>query len=431
MSAEAGNRQPRVKRGAPGAAGCRLAPWKPILVGLAGTAIALVMCFVVYAEVSRSYRTGRDADNYGVLGLNLWRGLGLTFDPAAGPTVYRGVLYPAFIMLTQLVSGGWYPQAVWIAQSLLHGLTCVFTFLLTGRLVSGRLALLTALAAAAYPVLFWYAPRMWNESLLMPMVAGLALAGVRQVERPGMRMSLLIGLLLGLLSLVKATFLPMVVVVPLVLHVSSSPRSRRHTAMMIVVAGLAILPWSYRNYNLTHRFIPVHTGTGLNMYVGNVYGRELWSDPLSYSRIWDRHVTPGLSAIRGLRGVQWVKDVEGDRYFRHLAVEELRRDPSLVLKKASAAALMFWLAGDTPPKTMVVLLLRLPVLALGFWGAGLLIRRRDRRFIAVLAFVLAYWLVHLPFGGPARLSAPVMPLMVVFASVACARIAAAFSPRNR
>jgi hypothetical protein len=72
-------------------------PWRPILIGLAGAAIALVMCFVVYVRISRTYRAGMDADQYGLLGLNLWRGLGLTFDPADGPTVYRGVFYPAFI----------------------------------------------------------------------------------------------------------------------------------------------------------------------------------------------------------------------------------------------------------------------------------------------------------------------------------------------
>src|SRR3990172_3925454 len=121
-------------------------------VFLVATAAALLFCFTVYPRLAGPQHAVLDPDGYGQLGLNLWRGEGLTFDPAQGPTVWRGPLYPAFIGLALALGGGRYPESVWVAQALLHGVTCVFVYLFGARCWNRRVGLLASLGCAGYPV---------------------------------------------------------------------------------------------------------------------------------------------------------------------------------------------------------------------------------------------------------------------------------------
>ncbi len=117
-----------------------------------------------------------------------------------------------------------------------------------------------------------------------------------------------------------------------------------------------------------------------------------------------------------------MRDVEEDQIYKTLALKDLRADPSLMFKKMLVAGAMFWYIGDGTAKTFLNMAVRLPVLFLAL--IGFYLHRRDKAWAVWMAVVLAgvYYAAHLPFGAPARLSTPIIPLLTVFAAAATARL---------
>ena len=385
------------------------------LVCAAGIIVALVFCFVAYPRLQTSYEALLDPDGFGRIGRNLWQGHGFCFSPESGPTLYRGPLYPTFLALVLFASGGRFPGDVWVAQSVLHGLTCLLAYLAALRWWNRRTALWTGLACAFYPVLFWYVPRMWNDGLLAFLV-GLLLYLCTLAEKDSRLLKAFgIGALLGGLCLTKGTFLVFIVVLPVCLRLWPPRLKTGHVLAVAATAILYVAPWACRNAILAKGFVPVHTGAGFNMKVGNAFARDFLSSPFSYRTLWQKNV-PGIEAVprdRYASRASW--DAQSDRVYLRSALSEMGSEPLLILKKVLTAGAMFWYIGDTPTKTLVLVLLRLPVLALAAVGAWRSLRGRRRQVWLPLAFALVYWICHVPFAPPSRLSVPLMPTVLAFA----------------
>lgn len=74
------------------------------------------------------------------------------------------------------------------------------------------------------------------------------------------------------LTLTKAVTIPYMLLAPfaLLLGRPDQPRQRRRMILvMIAASALALAPWTYRNYRVTQRFLPVTTLSGFNFWYGN------------------------------------------------------------------------------------------------------------------------------------------------------------------
>lgn len=104
------------------------------------------------------------------------------------------------------------------------------------------------------------------------LVAGAALALVRCLDEPRLRRALALGLLLGTSALVLASTLAFVPIAAfLVLLAADAPRMLRAkmACVLVLAAAAVVLPWTVRNYRAIGQFVPVRTGIGFNLYVGN------------------------------------------------------------------------------------------------------------------------------------------------------------------
>jgi 4-amino-4-deoxy-L-arabinose transferase-like glycosyltransferase len=408
------NSSPTPRRGNEAAAG--------LSVFAAGVLAGVLYSFFIFPSISRTYEAVLDPDFYGRLGHNIYAGNGLTFNPADGPTVFRGPLYPALIALSLHLTGGRYPGGVWLIQSLLHGLTCWLIFLTAARLWSRPVALTAAFAYAFYPAVLWQVPRMWNEVLLSFLVAALIFLSLAFLENPSFIKATEIGAALALLSLTKGIFLPFVIIFPLVLAAAGKKTTLKSAVLISIVAILVIYPWSVRNYRLSGRFIPVHVGFGGNLKRGNLVAREFFRSPLSY-RILDEKTDPEMDRIKtSVQGTQARRDIGVDHLMLASALQDIRREPSLIIRKVVAAGLMFWYLGDTPAKSVVLLILRLPIILLFIATAFQELRAGRRRLWPAVSMVVIFWLMHLPFAPTARLSIPLLPILVMCAAAGVWRL---------
>jgi 4-amino-4-deoxy-L-arabinose transferase-like glycosyltransferase len=394
-----------------------------LAVLLAGFLAGLLSSFLLFPSVSTAYDSKLDPDLYGRLGRNVYAGYGLTYDPEEGPTVFRGPLFPAFIALCLHLTGGWYPGGVWIGQSFLHGLTCWLVFLIAFGLWDRKVALTASLIYAFYPAVLWQIPRMWNEILLAALVAALIYLGLAYSRKPRSLKVAGIGAVLGLLSLAKAVFLPFLVLFPLVLVLVGRPRIIRDAVLMATVAIALISPWSIRNWRLSGNFIPVHVGMGGNLKRGNLVAREFFGHPLSYRDLFEKTNPEMLRIKHSVQGARWERDIAVHRLMTSSALQDIRRSPTLLLAKAVAAGFMFWFIGDTSAKTLILLMLRLPVVLLFAWAALRGLRSGRTELWPAVSFVILFWLMHLAVAPSARISIPLLPILMVFAAAEVGRVA--------
>ena len=390
--------------------------FRPLLIFLLGTIISLLYSFIIYPLIQHNYQVVLEPDSYGLLGRNLWRGYGLTYNPELGPTVYRGPIYPAFIASLLLLTSGAYPYAIWIAQSILNGITCLLVYYISDRCWNKKVAIFSGLGCAIHPMLFFYSPRMLNEILLAFLLVSLIYITISFLGECSSTLSaIVIGVLLALLCLTKGTFLPLIIILPLTIILSSSWIEYKKILIIPSVAVLVILPWTIRNYLLVGNLVPVHTGMGFNLKIGNAFANDFMKYPLSYSKIWDNNFSKIVSLYGSPTQLIDKNEIAAEYFYKDSAMKDMEANLSLLPKKLFSSGLMFWLIGETPSKTMLLIIFRLPIIILAFLAMYNLIYYKVSKLYPAMVICIFYWIAHLPFAPPARLSTPIMPIMFAMA----------------
>lgn len=220
-----------------------------IAIIVIGIKVSLFFSFFIYPMIQEPYHVVLDPDEYGIIGINVFHGYGFSRDKI-NPTIYRGPLYPLFIAAMLTLSGGWYPGSIWVAQSVLQGLTCFFVYLMAMKCFNRKIAFLSGFGCCFYPILFWYTPRLWNEPLLTFLFTLLMYILIMFIEKSTIIKAISI---LGLLSLTKATFLPLIIILPVSFAILFRLQKRTFINLLLIplTAILTIMPWTIRNYLLT------------------------------------------------------------------------------------------------------------------------------------------------------------------------------------
>ena len=402
-----------------------------VLIALIAVCVSLSFCWAVSDGTNLAPGGDLDPDGYGRLGLNIWKGAGFAVNEKEGPIIHRPPGYPLFIALALFLSGGWYPGAVWVLQSLLLGAIAALAFVCARRLLGRSGGILAGVGCSLSPGLFWYGGRMWNE-ILLAFFFLLLFRLLLDISFGHITLKCVgVGLILGILAVTKGVFLPFIVIVPVLLFMTGAGIGMGRTLIIPVVALSLLIPWSVRNYRLSGEIVPVHTRLFFNLEVGNIYATYIMTSPFSYGRIWSRFVSPmafrvSESVSSGIRG-----EIEKEHIYKEKSLREILSNPFFIVKKAFVSGLMFWGMGDTPAKTLLNLLVRIPVLIFATLGVfGVLKTNPEETWMGII-LVLSYWGFHLPFGAPARVSTPILPILFVFASAGVLRLWHRFFQREK
>ena len=158
-------------------------------------------------------------------------------------------------------------------NSLFSALTCIPVFLLARRCFGDRVAKWAGWLWAFSPYGIYYAASWaWSTCLLTLLLTTLFLVAL-ELENSGQLLHWIgFGLLCGVAALTEPVALS---VLPLLAAWTCYQRYRNARPFVmpgivtIVAVFVVLSPWILRNYQTFNRFIPVRSGLGLELYIGN------------------------------------------------------------------------------------------------------------------------------------------------------------------
>ncbi len=292
-------------------------PWKSVL-GVA--ALALVMR-VLWA-VSIQSEPVSDSQAYHLLARQLASGGTYGFDGSS--YVYWPVGYPFYLSLQYRLFG----ESAAAVNSVSIGLSLMATVLsmmLAKQWVGDdRVTVLTGLALAFYPAYIQFVTIRSSELLFtVLLLAGVVCWGTGRpltIWRAAMT-----GLWMGLASYVRPLALGVVVLLALSHWTIRQGLSRTVIAATVAIAVMviAVAPWTYRNYQVYGRFIPISTNGGMCLFFGN--------NPLSPDDYQEIKKPP----FEG-------NDAERERYCTAEAMKFIRSDPVAFVQRTLRKAVRLW-----------------------------------------------------------------------------------------
>jgi 4-amino-4-deoxy-L-arabinose transferase-like glycosyltransferase len=346
------------------------------------------------------------------------------FSAGEEPTAHVAPGYPWLVgLLGRAVPADDLDRSVRWAQAGLGALTAGLYYLFARRAFRHlAVGVLAGLFAALHP--FWVinTAAIDDGVLAAFALAGCLFLGSQAGEKGGALFSLLFGLALAGLSLVRAAMLPFafVALVWFLLRSRSLPRGWLCGLLAFLGFANGLAPWTVRNLQLYDEPLPVVSSTYLNLWVGN-----------------NPHATggPATEAMWKSAPADLEAQTHQPRRYALLArvvADEVRDRPARTLQVRMRAALVFlfgerwllqgelaaraddqtmpaWLEGSYPVVLQAVLLAMLALALLGWrWGYGW-------RWESAVAALAALW-VPLPYilGHGDALSGPRLPLDGVF-----------------
>jgi 4-amino-4-deoxy-L-arabinose transferase-like glycosyltransferase len=264
---------------------------------------------VLYMTLAHTYRIRVSEDHFqfgweaGRIARALLTGYGYA-DPFAnaflahtGPTAWLPPLYPLLMAAIFRIFGVYTHASAWVLltiQSAFSAATALATWEIAARCFSRRVALWSAWLWVLYPAAMQYAVRWpWEMTITTALFAFTLVLALRmraigsevQAPRtsnpePRTLQLLLFGLLWALIALSNSTlliFLPVCGLWILLPHLGAPSKLRLGGILHLLIAPTlsallflaCIAPWTIRNWQAFHAFIPLRGNLGAELYMGN------------------------------------------------------------------------------------------------------------------------------------------------------------------
>jgi 4-amino-4-deoxy-L-arabinose transferase-like glycosyltransferase len=337
----------------------------------------------------------------------LWSGAGFGAD-------YDRV--PGYPVLLAMLGGPRQP-VLWLrlAQAVLAAGGAALTFVLATRLAGRTAALAAAMVYALDPLTAFAAGLLYPEATAALLFTAASLAAISAARRDSGAWAAAAGALLGALALFRPVALALAPVAVAWIAVASPGAAARRagrTALVVLVWLAVLAPWTYRNYQLRGRIVPIATtGTkaaGLSpemeeqQGVAGALASEAVSDPGGVARRMVRE----LGHFWELIPERLVTDVPAQREALH------RRNPGLPTTPVAPTGLRNVVAAVASAVEFLLAIIGLVVL----W------RTRRRETVLLVGLVLAFALGHSLFIGKMRYRITVLPVVFVFAGAGLAAL---------
>jgi 4-amino-4-deoxy-L-arabinose transferase-like glycosyltransferase len=385
--------------------------------------VALVMAFVVWRAQDVVEQTN-DLYRFADIAKNILAGNGFRYT--GGPlTIRRGPGYPFFIAFLYAIFGA-HQIAIQLAQCLLAAGTATLAFETARRVFSERAGWIAAVLVALHPMVMRYVPDIQVEELLIFLYMLTVYRSVRLLEDETWLNGLWAGLAVGAAAMVKAVALPYAALFMLAYlgwrraregSWSGAARALVPIAAMGCGMAIVILPWTYRNYEVTGRFVLVSGNASGEFLRGYVFAQD------RYYLLRDKPYEVGENEANNMqrelfakKGLVWERDeTETEKVQNEAAREKLRSDPGAFVRKFFIGLAMFWYVVTTRLNSLVV-----GALALGGWACAVVawVRGHPRKemFLFVLLPIVTLNLTYAAVLALGRYSAPCIPLLMVLAS---------------
>lgn len=337
---------------------------------------------------------------YDPIALSLLAGEG--FSHRGNPTTSSPPVYPLFLAAVYGVFGH-SERAARAALAVVDAGMVGLVFLL-GRRLFGDLAGLVAAIGATFLPYSIVQIVMGGSDILFLFLHTLFLAVFVQAWLSGgKRHHAAAGALLGVATLCRAVplLLPVALVALLLAAGRGTWRRRALRATLLALAFVAVItPWIVRNWVVFDRFIPVQTLGGMHLFMATI---DPETSPRDGSRRW-----------RPKSGDQ----VENDRQFFVQAAQRIAENPASYARQVGRRQIDMW--SRTHSGRYESWLLAANSLLLALAAAGVVLSRDRWRLLPLLGVLAYYVALHSVLLAIFRYMLPVVPVLLLLASVAVA-----------
>jgi 4-amino-4-deoxy-L-arabinose transferase-like glycosyltransferase len=407
-------------------------------------AVALSLRLAAVADTS-DYRPMQDSVQYDQIAVSIAHGHGFGktyFAPDRGPTAFRPPAYPVMLAGVYVVTGD-SRTASRVVGCALGAVSVALIYVLAAALWGPGLGLLASAIAAIFPPLVLLSVALNSEVLFVPLeLAAICAAVLYRQGRGGTPLLVVGGAACGLATLTRPNGWLLLVPLLWAVWLRSGGLGRpllRRSAVAVLAAVVIVVPWSIRNTLLFHSFVPLGTISGA--IVAGEYNDTSRNYP-RYPATWLLPlptIVPELAPI--YRGRP--NEAQIDRKLMRHALRYMLDHPGYVAQASALNALRtFNLAPQTPSAARVDRQQRglgpraADLDTVSVWlacllsvaGVVALIRRAARPagwyvWITPILFIATAFLVL----GQGRYRAPILPFLVLLASLGIAWLARGLS----
>lgn len=387
-------------------------------VGLFALLIRIIFSFVLFPYLSGPLNLDLDPDYFGRLAQNWADGKGYVFDEREGPTIGRGPGYPLLLAGIYLVFGQMFPAAV-LAQCLIGSLVCVVMYYLGKQVFGSWVGYIAAFIGAVHPLLIWYSPRLRYEPLLTLLLALAILWSLKVQDSRSLKDAFLMGLFFGAAALISqiVILLPVALFVVFLWLTAHKSTLIKPFVVALLTMIIIIIPWTIRNYQVSGRIIPVHSGGVTQFVTGNYEFEHYHEAPLQSVKLGELGVVYAAQLL-GYDDVaefnQLAADV--DQALLPHALSYLRNEPGKLLIKIVMQFPRFWYLSESPLKSWFLISIQAPLLILALVGAFHTLRT-GRQGLPLLLTILYFNLIYAAIVVEGRYSTPVVPYVILLAAV--------------
>jgi hypothetical protein len=406
------------------------------ILGLMLLAVALRM-WIVYEANQRlpdsPERLTGDETNYDRIAYGLLQGS--IFE---SPT--RTPVYPLFLAACYAIFGHSYAAALYV-QAVVGATAVPLTYLLARRFTGTRSALAAGLLMLFLSIGYYWVTYLYSEELFTPLLLLAVMALLRALGAPVIERFMLAGALFAVAALCR----PATALFPLLLPVLL-PRAwalRRRVILWAAFVGMMIAmiaPWTYHNYRLHHRLVPLAVPAAVYWQASPEYYRLLQEK--STERIWREELNPAVN------GGYDPFEIAGSDYFTARALASIQAEPLVYARFCLEKVAYFWIGQPAEDWGLDFLrfdILRTRLSALEFAATALgrllplaalvalvVLRRRLGEFAPLLAVCGYFTVTHALTNAELRYSEPLHPYLTTFVVSAASEVARrhGLSPRR-
>jgi 4-amino-4-deoxy-L-arabinose transferase-like glycosyltransferase len=387
-----------------------------MLIVLGAILVRLPVAFVMGNEVT-PLPAVHDQLSYDALARSLLAGEGYSFTkkwypftPANTPTAHWSFSYPLYLAGVYTITG-YHPLAARLVQGVLGGvLICLLIYLIGRRVANEKVGLAAAALAAVYGYFIYYSVALMTETFFIIFLLLALYLALELKEKPTVVRWLLLGLALGMATLLRQTMLLFVPFLLLWLFWELKGRNGRwwHFILPIIVIVLLIVPWTIRNYLIYDQFLPLNSNAGYALYASN--NPNLTTD-------WQNEevVVPIPAELTGQN------EAELNNALTRMGIEFIAADPIRYLRlnlDKSLEYFKFWPSSESSRTSNLNRVLSfglyLPFMLIGLY----LSLSRWRSFVPLYLFIIVHTGIHLLTWPAARYRLPVDAVLMVFAGLA-------------
>lgn len=385
-----------------------------LAISFCGLLLSLGFSYFILPRIFEDFNLNLDADGNGALAHNIFLGNGMKYHDEDPIALDRGPVYPYLVAAVFFLAGGYSLEALQFVQGLMHAATAYILYLIVLKIYDRPAALAVQAIFVVHPIMLWYTGRIWIETTHAFVLTIATLALVHLYDQPKISRSIGAGLAIGFCCLTKSILLLFPFALLVLLYKRHRTFGLKHSLVVAAVCYLVVVPWTYRNYQVAHAFVPVHTSLGFNLHQGDVIG-EHWPEQLCCNLDFWRMGQARVDSILMPKGIQTFRGVAGDRLLTNVALHRYLNDPGFFAYRAAANFFTFWSLSESPLKSFAFGVLQCLLIGLAI-VAYVRVGRRTLLLAPAVLLAVYYILMHVLIVGWARYSMPVIPFLLLIAS---------------